>query len=366
MSRAIALGILLTAWTAVCLGQDRPIVGAIRWDAWTGGPITDQVARTLGPEKYHDRLPWFAKVIDARTVAIDGSPQDVMDREIGFAASAGLDYWAFVTYPEASPMSTALKQYLKSRRRKQIRFCLILHNTLKAKSEQWSRERDRAVGLLKQRSYQTVAGGRPLVYAFIGEGFPFDRFSEFLTAARKKRINPYCVYMGWNPTSDFQKVRHKGFDAVSAYAKGGNQPKFAGLAKSVEQEHWQNAARSKVPYVPFVTTGWDKRPRKDNPVSWEKGHSYHRQKVFPSRARPSEIAEHLHNALTFVRKHQELCQANAVIVYAWNEHDEGGWLAPTRGPDGKPDVSRLDAIRRILKSNEATQQGAPADGWRRR
>ena len=36
-------------------------------------------------------------------------------------------------------------------------------------------------------------------------------------------------------------------------------------------------------------------------------------------------------------------------IISWNEYDEGGWLAPTLGPDGKPDSSRLDAVRRVLK-----------------
>jgi hypothetical protein len=40
----------------------RPSVGAIRWDAWSGGRLTEEVQRTLGPAKYRDRLPWFAEV----------------------------------------------------------------------------------------------------------------------------------------------------------------------------------------------------------------------------------------------------------------------------------------------------------------
>ena len=77
----------------------RPQVGAIRWDAWTGGEITAQMEQTLGPRKYHFRLPWFAEVLDRDQVRIDGRPQAIMDREIDFAAGAGLDYWAFLLYP---------------------------------------------------------------------------------------------------------------------------------------------------------------------------------------------------------------------------------------------------------------------------
>jgi hypothetical protein len=32
---------------------------------------------------------------------------------------------------------------------------------------------------------------------------------------------------------------------------------------------------------------------------------------------------------------------------AWNEYDEGGWLAPTLGRDGQPDTARLAALCRI-------------------
>jgi hypothetical protein len=347
----IILGFALLCGSVSFAEEDRsrPLVGAIRWDAWTGGNATEQVEKTLGPAKYHDRLPWFAEVTGKNTVRIDGSPQKVMDREIEFAADAGLDYWAFLVYPESNPMSTAIKQYLKSSRRRRIGFCLILHNTLKASDRLWPKERDRALALLKEPGYVTVLNGRPLLYAFAGKEFPFDRFVEMRAAAKKAGLDPYCVYMGWNPASDFKKVSPKGFDAVSAYAKGSDRGKFADLAKDVEESYWQNAARAGVPYVPLVTTGWDKRPRKDNPVSWEKGQRYHSQNVFPSRAAPGEIASHLSRAMAFARSNPRICVANTIIIYAWNEHDEGGWLSPTRTATGKPDKSRLDAIRDVLR-----------------
>ena len=61
-------------------------VGAIRWDAWTGGPATEQVERTLAPEQFRLRLPWFAEVRSNGTVRIDGGRQEVMDHEIAYAA----------------------------------------------------------------------------------------------------------------------------------------------------------------------------------------------------------------------------------------------------------------------------------------
>jgi len=332
----------------------RPLVGAIRWDAWTGGEITQQVERTLGPAKYHFRLPWFAEVPGPDRARIDGSPQAVMDREIGFAADAGLDYWAFLIYGQNSSMSAALAQYLKSEKKQRVKFCVILHGSLSAAPEQWPDERERLVRLMREPTYLKVLGDRPLVYMF-HDGFvtsdKVGRLKELREAAGQAGLNPYMVYMGWNPKADFQAASPVGFDAVSAYAfsSSGRFDRYEQLAQATEQSYWQAALTAKVPLIPLVTTGWDKRPRIDNPVSWEKGQDYHTEVRWIDPPQPGEIAAHLKRGLQFVTTHADLCPARAIIIYAWNEYDEGGWLAPTRGADGKPNDERLRAVRNVLR-----------------
>ncbi|NLY01658.1 MAG: hypothetical protein GXY83_36695 [Rhodopirellula sp.] len=228
----------------------RPLVGAIRWDAWTAGEVTSQVERTLGPKKYHPRLPWFAEVLDDGSVRIDGGRQEIMDREIGFAADAGLDYWAFLLYPERNSMSDSLSLYLSSASRRRINFCLILHNAFGVPEHQWPRERDRAVALLKEPGYQTVCEGRPLVYAFavnFAGAFPAARFGEFVQAARQAGADPYCVYMGWQPGKDFERAAPLGFAAVSHYAAASADAHFAQLVQRVEAGYWAEAAAAHVP-----------------------------------------------------------------------------------------------------------------------
>jgi hypothetical protein len=328
----------------------RPSVGAIRWDAWTGGSVTNQVERTLAPKQYNFRLPWFAEVRQDGTVRIDGGHQNVMDQEIVYAAGAGLDYWAFVNYPDASPTSTSLRHYLSSTERHRLDFCLILHNNFKVPESEWPHERERALALLKEPGYHSVAGGRPLVYLF---GVNLDdpkmawRVAEFYRLASEQGPEPYMVYMGWNPVLDRKMTTPLGFSAVSGYAVASNDPTFAQLVQRAEKV-WQSAATEDVPYVPLVTTGWDKEPRKVNPVSWELDDSYHQQDVFPSVATPDEIASHLARAIDFVRANPYICQAQTIVVYGWNEHDEGGWLCPTWTLQG-PNTDRLDTIRRVLR-----------------
>lgn len=361
--RPLLTAVVFVTTSTACVAEDRPAVGAIRWDAWTGGGVTEQVERTLGPRKYHDRLPWFAEVVDDTTVRIDGGQQKIMDQEIAFAADAGLDYWAFLLYPASNSMSQSLTQYLGSRHRHRIKFCLIIHNAFGMSEERWPGERDRAVALLKEPGYQTGLDGRPLVYLFwdLDRDNRRQRVADFRRAAKDAGIKPYYVFMGWNPRNDYAREKNHGFDAVSAYAFGSADPTFEELVRRVETQYWQNAAEAKVPYIPLVTTGWDKQPRKDNPVSWEVGHSYHNQAVFPSTADPHQIAAHLERVLAFVRNNRSICEANAIIMYAWNENDEGGWLVPTWARDGAPNTERLDAIRDILRpDNKNAQPAAPA------
>ena len=84
-------------------------VGAIRWDAWIG-PVEGydvglQVERSLSPQRWHHRLPFFAKVVSDSAIQVRANHSTIMDREIQFAHAAGLDYWAFVMYHEDNPQT---------------------------------------------------------------------------------------------------------------------------------------------------------------------------------------------------------------------------------------------------------------------
>jgi len=237
--------LLLTGCLAVAAGAaERPLLGAIRWDAWhvptappeqglAGGPVR-AMERSLGPQRYHWRLPFFGEVLGPDTVRIPGYSQAIVDQEIAFAQAGGLDYWAFLLYDQTSPMSQGLALYRSSVRRQDVRFC-----------------------------------------------------------------------------------------AIASPPPFGHAPAFdAGTRRRVE-----------------------------HPVPWEKnqqpGVGLDRYYETPT---PVELADHLADALTWAAADPSRCPAQAVLTYAWNEHDEGGWLCPTRGADGRPDTSRLDAIAAMRRA----------------
>ena len=83
--------------------------------------------------------------------------------------------------------------------------------------------------------------------------------------------------------------------------------------------------------VPLVNAGWDGRPRQ-YPGVW----------FLPPT--PAELAANLRGAFDWIRANPETAKADTVLVYAWNEHDEGGWLCPTTAEG----AARLDAIRAMV------------------
>jgi len=339
-------------------GAKRPVVGAIRWDAWQDdGRVNAEVERTLGPQKWHSRLPFFAKVTGPDQVSIRGNSQAVMDQEIAYAVQAGLDYWAFVSYSPSSGMSNGLKLYLNSSHKSQIDFCLIIG------SPSILLDRSRLVMSFQDSSYQKVLGNRPLLYFFqaqrlVGPDKAFATWEEAKAAFDALRAdamaagagNPYIVIQGWSASKDKQFMLNLGADAVGAYAVAGGSTAgspYSSLADSARSK-WEAAKEIGVPVVPLASAGWNRLPRYEaGGVWWEDGPRSNKYYLDPT---PAELALHLKDAIDWVCANPAAAPANAVLIYAWNENDEGGWLVPTLKPDGSVDTSRVDALSGVIPS----------------
>jgi hypothetical protein len=100
-------------------------------------------------------------------------------------------------------------------------------------------------------------------------------------------------------------------------------------------------------------TGWDRRPRVEHPVPWERqqrpgaGIEY-----YFGAPRPEELSAHLRRALAWIQCQPADRRAPATLIYAWNENDEGGWLVPTVPCDTR----RLEALHATLARGQQGQQ----------
>jgi hypothetical protein len=101
-----------------------------------------------------------------------------------------------------------------------------------------------------------------------------------------------------------------------------------------------------LPYVPFISAGWNPRPWKDPRPAF----------TFPTR---EEFAAELRQVATDIEKYPNFGlplpdggRQKLFTVYAWNEFGEGGIVAPTRGEK----FAKLEAIRDIFPSNNETRK----------
>ena len=65
--------------------------------------------------------------------------------------------------------------------------------------------------------------------------------------------------------------------------------------------------------------GWDTRPR--HKAEGERANYY-------ALASPQEFAAHLKTAVSLTRDYKDKCESATVLVYSWNECDEGGGVLP--------------------------------------
>lgn len=350
-SRSVSVeGSLKTPFSA------RPVVGAIRWDAWIGPvPSYDvglQVERSLGPQRWHTRLPFFAEELSATEVRIRANTQAVMDQEIAYAHRAELDYWAFVMYPSNNPQTRGgIDLYLRSLHKRDVNFAMIVQSYTFG-----DEDIARLIGYFQQSNYQKVAKGRPLLFLAGPQkvddpAWPNikDRIEQLREAAASAHLQrPYIVHLwGWNGAKDV--INWLKLDALGAYSLnfGDRRAPYATLA-SKAQAKWDDWRATGARVCPLVTAGWDRRPRVEHPVSWENPDPSDAIEFYYEEPTPAELAAHLRAALDWCAKYPS-ADSGVVLIYGWNEIDEGGWLVPSLWPN--QGAQRIEAIRQVLQAS---------------
>lgn len=324
-------------------------VGAIRWDAWIGdigkglGNATAvglQVERSLGPNRYHYRAPFYSEEISKDSVQCRGATQAIMDKEIAYAKDAGLDYWAFCWYPSHSGLDTARQLYLSSKHRNDIKWCIILGTN----PFDFNKDAAWLIQRFKEKNYKKVLNDRPLVYVFPSTVTTSGQISSLKSQCKAEGLaEPYITILEFSAKKAVEMADTLHADAMSAYISwtGKNGEPYYPVIPRADSIGWESYKATGRKVIPWVTTGHNTKPRIDNPVSWTKVPT----DDWVSDGTPQQITANLDNALHWVNKNRSTVEANAVLVYAWNEFDEGGWLCPTLGNN----TIRLTAIKKILK-----------------
>jgi len=368
-SRILIVVLLLTV--CLCMPLFQPFkayatsggtaVGAIRWDGQVGDNAVGELSgvgpeeeRAMAPNQWHFRLPFYATEPTANSDTLNGTTQAIMDQEIAYAKDAGIDYWAFDWYGSETGLQTARNLYLSSTHKNDVNWCVILFtHPISSSDLTW------LVGQFQQSNYQKVAGGRPLVYAF--------NYSQLvdpaqITSLRSQTVaamgvQPYIVALDFSASAASSFAAQIGADAISSYVTtGSNGQSYASLASS-ESSNWDSYRATGYKVIPWVTQAWDPRPRIQltNPPYQYASYSSNN---YATPSTPTELASQLQDAINWNANHASSADANAVLMYAWNEFSEGGYLCPTLIPGGGGiNRSYLDAIKSVTTSSGGSGSG---------
>ena len=153
--------------------------------------------------------------------------------------------------------------------------------------------------------------------------------------------------MNWSAATASDYCELIGADAISSYAAlGKNNLPFADVIPSQSLTNWESYAAKK-PVVPWICTGWNAKPRMESVNPWS---AYYSDATNCQDATVNDIKDFLQTGIDWTIANKSKAEANTIIMYAWNEHDEGyGAICPTLGTDGNPNTERLDAVKEVLQ-----------------
>lgn len=93
--------------------------------------------------------------------------------------------------------------------------------------------------------------------------------------------------------------------------------------------------------LPLAALGWDPRPRATGCAPWVprgEGTSWTRAPT------PEEVVGAVRDGIDWLCQQPNKTRTRRVLLYAWNENSEGGWIVPTLG-ERDARVSALEKAR---------------------
>jgi hypothetical protein len=337
------------------------VAGAIRWDAWyKQADISLSAQDSLSSERYFRRAPFFCSVNPTKQVHCQGTAEG-MAAEIHAAVRGGLKYWAFDWYNADSSLRSGWTLYNQNPFRDLINWCGIVElanlGSVPFHNNKWLANMKEWAEYMRQPNYQKVGAQRPLLYLFWNQNqlkWYFDnnpdkvrQCIDFLRQLLAKFSvgAPYIVLL--DGTDGAPILREIGADAISNYISQ-HRRETMGPYRDLDQqtqEYWKTLADTNLPIVPIAMVGWDTRARQEKPQSWSSASPDPNPIHYYELPTPSELASHLQAAVNFIHSNPVACPTKTLLIYSWNECDEGGGLIPTVG-DRKG--SYLTAIAPII------------------
>ena len=349
----------LVGWSSDnAIGQTKPRleVGVYYFDGWAGqnrsandpnepwakNAPTHLTRRFV--EEFPDREPVWGWRDDSQTI---------MERQIDLAADNGIEFFAFCWYWKDSngpinplaienlSLQTSMNLYLKAKNKNRIKFCLLVANSqgfeIKG-TDNWGKATEYWMKYFKDPQYVKV-DGKPLVVIFVPNGIDNEAMAHMQEVTKTEGL-PGLAIAGCGNTSEKNFNYRTHYNMNPGYIAGHEEHKYSELV-AAHEKNWKGTEQQ--PYIPEITVGWDKRPWEDKSGNGQGGAK--QGWYFPDRT-PEQFKSFLTDAVKWLDDHPtQTTKERMILIYAWNELGEGGYLVPTKGD---PDAKYLKVIQNVV------------------
>lgn len=284
--------------------------------------------------------------------------QEIMERQIDLAAENGVDFFLFCWYwkdnkgpinvkaIEELSLHTSMGLYLKAKNKHKVKFALLVANHQGFEilgKENWQEAVKFWSQYFKDPQYITV-DGKPLVVLF-GTGNEAINNAELAVmqeTAKKEGFRDGLAIAGCGGNArnkqGFTHTTH--YNVIPGYADGSEEHKYQELVEATKAQ-WIGTEEQ--PYIPLLTAGWDKRPWEGREGSNQRAGWY-----FPDST-PDQFKNFLTDAIQWMDANPaKTTKERLVLIYAWNELGEGGYLVPTKGDK---EAVKLKMIKAVSEGN---------------
>ena len=280
---------------------------------------------------------------------------EIMERQIDLAADNGVDFFLFCWYwknnkgpinietIEKDPKHTSMNLYMKAKNRKKLKYSLLIANHGGSEiigNENWGEAVKYWAQYFRDPQYIKV-DGKPLLVIF-GTGddaINNEQIAHMQEVAKKEGFKDGLAIAGCGATSQIMKknfTHSTHYNVTSGYADGPEEHSFQELIDKAKPR-WVGS--EKQPQIPVLNSGWDKRP-------WEGPNGLNQREgwYYPDSS-PELFKSFLKDAIQWMDDNPtQTTKERLVLIYAWNEIGEGGYLVPTKED---PDAAKLKMIKEV-------------------
>ena len=340
MKNNILVFLLNIFFSSNCFAKDDILVGVYFFGGWSGVNTDIRLKAINAP--MHLTYKLFTDFSNRKPIwGWRDDDVKLMEKQIDLASNSGVDFFTFCWYwyddndsikikkIEESPLNQCIELFLKAKNCKKLKFSILVanHNGYRINGSSF----EKCISYLSEKYFSKsnylLLNNKPVI-----EFFDSESPIPYISKIRKKTIENcstdlYIISKG---------VINENYDAVSWYniAEGGTVGEYrpySSLNRYVMKK-W-NSIPSSITVFPLCMTGWDRRP-------WFKNGSF----IYYKRPSGKEFYKQLNSAKAFLnaRKYTPA----VIMIYAWNEYGEGGYMTPTNGDKAG---SLLKQVKRFKK-----------------